>query len=484
MEDAIENNDMAKVQALLAAGEDVNKVYSGGRTALTLASFEGFVDIVELLIEKGADINKQDQSKDTALILSVYKGNYELTKLLIDKGAQLDTIDGAGYTALLIATADGHAEIAKLLVEKGAKLDIQDESGKTALMYALEGRDSELAKLLIEKGANIEIEDESGSTALIFACLNGDLEIVELLIEKGANIDVENDIGGTPLISASVRGRVDIVKLLIEKGVELNTADNDGNTALILASFGGHVDVVKLLIEKGAAIDVENGEEQTALDVAKTDEIRRLLQSALPAQPAAAVPAKEPKELEYTEEPMCFDMLENGDISVLQALTSGKTVFKIGNVYNSTETRVLLEQLEKNENLRYKCKQESVELRTLTPNDVDMDKVYYLLTLVGNYMVDMKELVSSLQAGYRVFELTEMGDEVEFTASRDVLYDSRTGLNLNGQELNYIGADHCQKGTNRKPYSLEPLSFIKKKAGGRKTYRRKPSTRRRKTYRK
>ena len=481
MEQAIRKNDIANVQSLLDAGEDVNKVYSGGITALTSASILDRVEIAKLLVDKGANLDAQDEDGDTALISAAVQGHDDIAKLLIDKGANLDIQGMEGNTALIHASLQGHDEIAKLLIEKGANLDLQNEEGETALIVAAKEGETDIAKLLIEKGADLDAEDESGSSAIIYAGVYGHTEMVALLIEKGVDVNAEDGVGRTSLFYAAQNNNVDVAKLLIEKGANLNITDDIGSTALMRASEKGHVDMVKLLIEKGAALDVENENGQTAVDVAASDEIRNLLRPG--AQAPAAEPAKEPKEVEYTDEPMCFDMLENEDISILQALTTGKTIFKIGNVYNSTETRVLLEQLEKNQNLRYKCKQESVELRTLQPEDVDMDKTYYLLTLVGNYMVDMKELTSSLKAGYRVFELTETGPEVEFTASRDVLYDAATGRNLNGQELNYVGADHCQKGTNRKPYSLEPVSFIKKKAGGRKTYRKKLS-KRRKTYRK
>jgi ankyrin repeat protein len=478
MERAIRKNDIAKVQSLLDGGEDVNKVYSEGITALTSAAILGHVEIAKLLIDKGANLDVQDQDGDTPLISAAVQGHDDIAKLLIEKGANLDIQGMEGNTALIHASLQGHEEIAKLLIEKGVNLNLQNEEGETALIVASKEGETDIAKLLIEKGADLDAEDESGTSAAIFAAVYGHLEILKMLIDKGVDVDAEDGIGRTSLFYAAQNNQIDVVKLLIEKGAHLNITDDNGNTALIRASEKGRTEIVRLLVESGASLTAENEYGKTAFDVAPTDEIRNLLRP-----PVAQSSAKEPKEVEYTTEPMCFDMLENEDISVLQALTTGKTIFKIGNVYNSTETRVLLEQLEKNENLRYKCKQESVELRTLRPEDVNMDKTYYLLTLVGNYMVDMKELASSLQSGYRVFELAEMGEELEFTASRDVLYDDKTGRSLNGQELNYVGADHCQKGTNRKPYTLEPVSFIKKKVGGRKTYRKKLS-KRRKTYRK
>lgn len=73
------------------------------------------------------------------------------------------------------------------------------------------------------------------------------------------------------------KGRTDIAKCLIEKGADINTKDNNGWTALMYASKFGMVDVVKFLIKNNADANIKNKDGKIALDLAKNEEIKKLL---------------------------------------------------------------------------------------------------------------------------------------------------------------------------------------------------------------
>ena len=140
----------------------------------------------------------------------------------------------------------------------------------------------ETAKYLLEKGADINAKNDSNSTALIEASSIGNLEIVQYILaevekEKKFDIDDKDNNGFSALMYALNKGRTDIAKCLIEKGADINTKDNNGWTALMYASKFGMVDVVKFLIKNNADANIKNKDGKIALDLAKNEEIKKLL---------------------------------------------------------------------------------------------------------------------------------------------------------------------------------------------------------------
>lgn len=57
-------------------------------------------------------------------------------------------------------------------------------------------------------------------------------------------------------------------------------AHAQGNTALHLAAINGHAAAVRALLAGGAPLGAANGEGKVAAQLAKTDEVRQLLQPA------------------------------------------------------------------------------------------------------------------------------------------------------------------------------------------------------------
>ena len=133
------------VKLLLNKGADVN---SGGGECLQAASSMGHIEIVNVLLDKGADVNSQGGRYGNALQAASSMGHIEIVKLLLDKGADVNSLDGGYDNALQVASLMGHIEIVKLLLDKGADVNSQHGEHGNALQAASSMGDIEIVKLL------------------------------------------------------------------------------------------------------------------------------------------------------------------------------------------------------------------------------------------------------------------------------------------------------------------------------------------------
>jgi ankyrin repeat protein len=86
---ALDEGNLAVVQALLAKGADVDVSRSDGYTALMVAvSQAGSVKMVQALIDKGADVNAKANDSATALTLASKNSHLDVAQLLRTAGAK------------------------------------------------------------------------------------------------------------------------------------------------------------------------------------------------------------------------------------------------------------------------------------------------------------------------------------------------------------------------------------------------------------
>ncbi len=89
--------------------------YREGETALHVASSKGHLNSVQALIAAGADVNAVAANGETALFGAAFKGHLEVARALIEAGARVTVKNNSGDTALMAAARSGHREVLQLL---------------------------------------------------------------------------------------------------------------------------------------------------------------------------------------------------------------------------------------------------------------------------------------------------------------------------------------------------------------------------------
>ncbi len=162
---AINDGDLARVEALLDAGADPNLVFHD-RTPLMFSIYGEQVEIFRLLVERGADVEKTSETVGPLITLAAESGSLELLSLLLEAGANIDATQKDGQTPLMLAVRSSHPDAVEFLLETGAAPDLQEENGWTALMFAAMQGDLASVNYLIEAGCDVNLKTNEGESPL------------------------------------------------------------------------------------------------------------------------------------------------------------------------------------------------------------------------------------------------------------------------------------------------------------------------------
>jgi len=138
-------------------------------------------------------------------------------------------------------------------------------------------------RAFIAKGGDINTIDKHKRTALHLAAWCGNIDILTVLINAKAQLDKKAMDGFTVLhfaVQSNGEHAVECVRLICKKGkVLIQQRITKGNkTALHLAVTKGNIGVVEVLLEYGLDPLAKTSTGQTALDLAKSTEMKQLLQ--------------------------------------------------------------------------------------------------------------------------------------------------------------------------------------------------------------
>ena len=115
------------------------------------------------------------------------------------------------------------------------------------------------------------------SLEMVEAAFDGEIDVVKEWIEKGYDIESVDGHDNTSLGEAAAQNQDEIVKYLLELGADPNAQNDQGRSPLFRASFNGHKSTILLLLNSGGDPDLKAKGAEAPFHVAKTEEIRTIL---------------------------------------------------------------------------------------------------------------------------------------------------------------------------------------------------------------
>ena len=305
------------VNALIAAGAEINAFGGKYHSALQAAACEGQDEIMAALIGAGAQVDATGGIYGTAFAAAYREGYYVCTNLLYEHdasnripagvlgspfGAALNgacqtlinffvkrhDADINGYLGRRLGTPLHHCIRARyypgedsdgellvdLLIQNGADVNGLGPDGfgghyGTPLNCAAAQGSTDIIIKLLDAGADLRLRGNRREwTALQLACLFEHENVVDLLLEKGADINSHGKYG-TPLQAASYSGKTNLVRKFLLRGARVEECKlGRYGHALQAAVIQGHEDVAKLLIKRGADVNVAGGRFDSVLQAA------------------------------------------------------------------------------------------------------------------------------------------------------------------------------------------------------------------------
>jgi uncharacterized protein len=316
----------------------------GGLTALLYAARDGCSDCVEALLAAGADVNMPTPEGVTPLMLALDNDHNDVAKLLLDRGANPQLWDWWGRTALYIVIdrkesngtggrggRGGRGE-GGATAGRGSRPAVSSMDIINALLAAGVDLNPQLNMHRPSRSGNsgrfIDPLLNTGCTPLFRATMGGDAEVVRALLARGANPNINDmgmtsflvaagvgpgNVGGTGLAAQSSLGgpvNMELMELLLQHGADVNAqitgtftyslrisrapSANEGWTALHNAAQAGKPDLVRYLLGKGAKTDIADAKGRKPIDLvtigasadkgtnpANTAEIRSLLEKTV-----------------------------------------------------------------------------------------------------------------------------------------------------------------------------------------------------------
>lgn len=264
------------VQALIAAGANVNAPDGKNRTALQTAAEMGHAGIVLTLVAVGhADVNTMNDSPEgtyAPMHLAAIGKHENVMRLLIDLGADPHQVDKQKRTPLNICAWNGHLEGVKLLLdETPAETNAEDAalSRAHALYDALFYAHDDVADHMLDSGkVDMNIRVHGTENMLNAALQGGRSDMAAKVIAAGAEVNITNRQDFSPLLLCAQRNMMAAAALLLKSGANPNMPGTS-EPPLHAAIGANDSPMVTLLLAHGANPHMQDRFGRCALDVAR-----------------------------------------------------------------------------------------------------------------------------------------------------------------------------------------------------------------------
>ena len=207
-----------------------------GKSVLGVASGHGHVDVVQALLAAGAEVDCLDSYCNTALMYASSFGKPEAIRALVAAGANVNLVNDVGTSALLRASSDNRLSGVEALIAAGADPNVgAGLGGSTPLSVACLLGFFGVVDALLQAGADVNARGRYNETPLMVACRHGAVATVRRLLAADADMTMTR---GNALKAASAEGRFEVVQLLLAKAA---ATAKQGETAAAAAA-GSAVD--------------------------------------------------------------------------------------------------------------------------------------------------------------------------------------------------------------------------------------------------
>jgi ankyrin repeat protein len=228
---AVENNNIGRMNDALALGADPACIDKDGRTPLNAAVSRGYNEIAKALIDAGAPLNDWGKSGLSPLRAAMKGGHLSSVELLVAEKANPHCVcvdpDVAGKMPdYLYAEKYCSPEIAAA---------VGTIANRLSFLMAVSNNSHWKIEEYVKKGTPVDTEIEPGKTCLLFAAGRGWAEMVRKLAEYGADVQKAGPDGQTPMHAASIAKSVETIEALSELGGKVYVTDGQGKTSLAYA---------------------------------------------------------------------------------------------------------------------------------------------------------------------------------------------------------------------------------------------------------
>ncbi|XP_067889503.1 ankyrin repeat domain-containing protein 55 [Heterodontus francisci] len=253
---AISGRQLDTVKLLLKMGASINTEDACGRTALSLATYLGWLDGCVTLLRNGAKQNIPDKNGRLPLHAATAENNVRLLAVLLQKTTmcEINHQDNEGMTPLHWAAFHNRPQHVQALLQKGADPTLVDKDFKTALHWAVQSGNRVMTSIILDHHLSpsiINYDDENGKTSVHIAAAAGYSDIIyDLARIPECNLQPLDVDDRTPLHWAAAAGKADCVQSLMQLGVDSSPRDINENTPLTYAMYCGHTACIKLFSQE------------------------------------------------------------------------------------------------------------------------------------------------------------------------------------------------------------------------------------------
>lgn len=235
---------------------EINVVTGWLGTALNMACYSGFRNIVHELLQHGADPYLGNKDKPCALSVAMLS-SIDIVDQIVkwdDQGDLVARCAMVGFYPLHKAVYIRSSEMVAYFLEHGIPIDVHDSNSQTPLQFAAYTGNMSITALLLREGASLSAQGMAG-TALHNAARNGGVKMIKLLLHHGADTNSFGGAYGYALAGAAYHGKTHSLKLLLHSGARINAEGGRYGNALQSALAGKKLRrIVKFLLESGARV--------------------------------------------------------------------------------------------------------------------------------------------------------------------------------------------------------------------------------------